>query len=32
MTTTENDADYVDARKRADVSVGESIRIVRELQ
>lgn len=32
MTTAKNDADFVVARKRVEVSVGESVRIVRELQ
>ena len=32
MTTAKNDSDYVVARKRVDVSFGDSVRIVRELQ
>ncbi|MEX2498259.1 MAG: helix-turn-helix transcriptional regulator [Wenzhouxiangellaceae bacterium] len=32
MTTARDDSDYVAARKRVDVSVGESVRILRELQ
>ncbi|MBL38512.1 MAG: transcriptional regulator [Xanthomonadales bacterium] len=32
MTTKGNDPAYIAARKRVDVSVGESVRIVRELQ
>lgn len=32
MTTKGNDPDYIASRKRVDVSVGESVRIVRELQ
>lgn len=32
MTTAKNDSDFVVARKRVEVSVGESVRIVRELQ
>ena len=32
MTTAKNDADYIVARKRVEVSVGESVRIIRELQ
>jgi len=32
MTTARNDPDYIGARKRLDVSVGESVRIVREFQ
>ncbi|MFU8878029.1 MAG: helix-turn-helix domain-containing protein [Wenzhouxiangellaceae bacterium] len=32
MTTKGNEPDYIAARKRVDVSVGESVRIVRELQ
>lgn len=32
MTTERNNADYLSARKRIDVSAGESLRIIRELQ
>jgi len=32
MTTARNDPDYIGARQRMAVSVGESVRIVRELQ
>jgi DNA-binding XRE family transcriptional regulator len=33
MTTGENNmSNYVEAKTRADVSVGESVRIIRELQ